>query len=347
MFEVDYRGFIESHFYIKNKAGVLIPFIFNDVQEKFYTDLQATYPTMQGVRENVLKSRQFGLSSIITGIFATDFILSELGEISITDSDIYSHNDEATTDHIARLNLFINSFLFKRKGGTALDIEENPEAKDAFRKAFLRTDNGGKIESRKRGAKYTTQTASAKVSGRGGTKQNIHWSEVAFYPNTEIMNAKLLVPGAEEQVPDQGGKIFRESTGNMMGDFYATEYYDGKKGRGDFHSRFYPWYDHAAYARPAPIDWEPPLYYEKPLNDGLATREQCYWHFVKTKELKDKIKLRENPTFDYEAFLLSGTTFFDSEAMLFHTNNTREPIKSTPYIEGLTAINTERERVYA
>lgn len=342
-FAIDYKGFIETYFYIKNKAGQLVPFVFNDVQQKFYNDLQNTYgEELQGIRENVLKSRQFGLSSIITGMFTTDFILSELGDIDITDSDIYSHNDEATKDHINRFNLFLDSYLFASQGGTALDIEHNQEGRTAMRKAFLKVDNGGKAVSRKRGAQYTTQTASAKVSGRGGTKQNIHWSEVAFYPNTEIMNASTLVPGAEEQVPDQGGKIFRESTGNMMGDFYAKSYYEGKDHKDDFHSRFYPWYDHAAYSRHAPDAWRAPEYYDKILAQKLATLDQCYWHFIKTKQLRDKIKKRENPTYDHEAFLLSGTSFFDAEAMLYHTNNTRPPIKVSPYITGLTLVNQGR-----
>jgi hypothetical protein len=332
---VDYQAFIQDHFYIKTKKGELVPFIFNDVQKKFYHDLTTDYPDLQGVRENVLKSRQFGLSSIITGIFATDFILSEQGDIPITDSDIYSHTDAATADHIARFNLFLDSFLFKTQGGTALDIQANLDARDALRKAFLKVDNGGKIESRTRGAKYTTQTASARVSGRGGTKQNLHWSEVAFYPNTEIMNANLLVTGSEEQVPDQGGKIFRESTGNMMGDFYATEYYKGKDGTGDFHSRFYPWYDHAAYARPVPEAWQLPEYYNAVVQSGVATKEQCYWHYVKTEGLENKIRLRENPTYDYEAFLLSGSGFFDAQALVFHTNRIIKPLKEALYVQAL------------
>lgn len=334
---INYQAFIEDHFYIKTKQGVLTPFTFNDVQQAYYDVLLADYPTMQGIRENILKGRQFGLSSIVTAIFAADFIMSELGEIPIIDSDIYSHKDEATSDHIARFNLFLDSFLFKSQGGTALDIQANQAARDALRKAFLKIDNGGDIEGRAHGARYRTQTASAKVSGRGGTKQNIHWSEVAFYPNTEIMNAKLLVTGAEEQVPDQHGKIFRETTGNMMGDFFANEYYSAKDEVSDFHSRFIAWYEHKPYRREAPEDWSIPEYYEALLREGKASPEQCYWHWVKTKQLADKEKLRENPTYDYEAFLLAGTTLFDSEALVWYQNHIKEPIRESHYVQALAS----------
>ena len=73
MIDVDYRGFIESYFYIKTKEGIIKPFIFNDVQNLWYDDLYDRYEgVLQGVRENDLKGRQFGISSVITGIFSVD-----------------------------------------------------------------------------------------------------------------------------------------------------------------------------------------------------------------------------------------------------------------------------------
>ena len=338
---LDYKAMIESLFFIKNKQGELVPFKFNDVQDLWYSTLESDYPDMQGIRENILKSRQFGLSSIITAIFACDFIAGEEGTIPPTDADIYSHKDAETTAHIARFNLFLNSFLVKNAGG-GIENMHDYAAIEKLRKQFLKVDNGGEIIGRLRGSQYHAQTASAKVSGRGGTKQNIHWSEVAFYPNTEIMNAKLLVTGAEEQVPDQGGKIFRETTGNMMGDFFSNEYYGAKDGISDFKSRFYGWYEHKAYSRTAPGDWVAPEYYDKVLNEGKATLDQCYWHYLKVKDKdsteaykQDKVRLRENPTYDYEAFLLSGTGFFDSDALVFHNNRMRKPIKESLYVQAL------------
>lgn len=334
-FLIDYKGFIEHNFYIKDKHGILVPFIFNDVQNWYYDLLKNDYPTWQAVRENILKGRQFGYSAMITGIFATDFIMSELGEIPIIDSDVYSHKDEDTAAHMARFNLFLNSFLFKSQGGTALDIANNLDALEKLRKAFLRVDAAGELISRTHSAQYHSQTASAKVSGRGGTKQNIHWSEVAFYPNTEIMNAKKLVTGAEKQVPDDYGKIFRETTGNMMGDFFSDEYYAGKEGVGPFNSRFVAWYLHKAYAKPAPVDWELPQYYEALVHGGLASRDQCFWHWEKTRHLEDKVELREYPTYDYEALLMAGNTFFDSDALVYHTGRIKKPLKEALYVQAL------------
>lgn len=331
---IDYRTFMEDTFFIKNKHGILEPFRLNEVQLWYLDLINSDYPTMQGIRENILKGRQFGFSSLITGIFATDFIMSELGEIPIIDSDIYSHKDEETSAHINRFNLFINSFLVKSQGGGLDDMEEQ-EAIIKLRKAFLRTDNGGEIISRKRGAQYHAQTASAKVSGRGGTKQNIHWSEVAFYPDTEIMSAKKLVVGAEKQVPQNYGKIFRETTGNLAADYFANEYHAGKDGTSMFKSRFIAWYTHLEYQTPAPVDWSLPEYYKQLVNEDKANRDQCYWHFRQTKGLQDKEELREYPTYDYEAFLYGGKTFFDTDALVFHTGRIRKPIKEVMYVQAL------------
>jgi hypothetical protein len=332
---LNYRPFMEDCFAIKNKHGEIVPFALNPVQSNYLTELETDYPEMQGIRENILKGRQFGISSVIEGLFATDFIMSELGEVPIINSDIYSHKDAETDAHIARFNLFLNSWLIKSQGGDPVRDMEHVGDIAKLRKAFLKVDNGGEIISRKRGAEYHAQTASAKVSGRGGTKQNIHWSEIAFYPNTEIMDAKKLVVGAEKQVPQNYGKIFRESTGNLAGDYFAKEYAEGKSGVSLFKSRFMAWFTYTDYQTPAPSGWEVPEYYRKLMEDGLATIHQCYWHFKQTKGLKDKEELREYPTYDREAFLFGGKPFFDAHALLYYTDMTRQPLAESMFIGAL------------
>lgn len=332
--EVDYRGFIQQYFYIKTKEGLIIPFIFNDIQNGWYDDLHDTYgPALQGVRENDLKGRQFGISSVIAGIFTTDFIMSALNNIPMVDGDIYSHKDKETASHFGRVNMFVESFLLKQRGGDFGNPEHRLQAVK-LRPQFLKTDTTNLLIA-KNNTQIQTATAGAKVSGRGSTRQNLHWSEPAFYPNTPILSAETLMTGAEEQVPDGFGKIFRESTGNMAGDFFSREYQDGKDGKSEFHSRFLAWYLMKPYSRDAPLGWAAPEYYHKLLADGLATNNQCYWHFIKTRELKNKKRLREYPTYDYEAFLMSGTGFFDELAMLYHRNRTKTPIKEALYVGSL------------
>jgi len=330
---IDYRSFIQDNFFIKNKDGVLVPFIFNEVQNLVYEEWKKDYgEELQGIRENDLKGRQFGISSMIEGVFATDFILSELGHLPIIDSDVYSHIDKETKAHTDRFNLFLDSYLMQDQGASAEDMltAEGLEARSAFRKSFLKTDNGNYIESNK-GALYHSQTASAKVSGRGGTKQNIHWTEPAFYPNTDILNAKELMSGAEKQVPLGKGKIFRESTGKTRADYFGQEYYKGKEGRGRFKSRFLAWYLHPEYQLTPPEGWVRPEYYAQ----LPATDAQCYWHYTETDGLNDKIQLREYPTYDHEAFIAGGEAFFGQNALLAAINKITDPIKKGEYVQAL------------
>ncbi len=331
---IDYRHFAETFYYLKTKEGNIVKFIYNDVQNLWNDELINTYGAeLQGIRENDLKGRQFGISTVIAGMFSTDFILSSLGLIPMVDSDIYSHKDKETASHFARVNMFVESYMLASQGGDYGDPQHRLEAA-RLRPHFFKVDTTNLLIA-KNGVSIATQTAGAKVSGRGSTRQNVHWSEVGFYPNTPILSAETLVTGAEEQVPEGKGKIFRESTGNLAGDFFANEYFAGKDGRSEFHSRFMGWYLHKPYTRIAPVGWNVPAYYGKLVEDGEATADQCYWHYMKTRELTSKKHLREYPTQDFEAFLMSGTGFFDELAMVYHHNQTKKPIKEAMYVQAL------------
>jgi len=330
---IDYRNFIADCFYLKTKEGKIQRFTFNEVQDNYYTILESDYPEMQGIRENILKGRQFGISTMWTGIFTVDFIMSAIGEIDLIDSDIYSHKDSETASHFNRVNMFLDSWLLHSQGGDYANPDHRTEL-PKLRQSFLKVDTANLLIA-KNGTQIQTQTASAKVSGRGSTKQNIHWTEPAFYPNTEIMSAETLMTGAEEQVPQGFGKIVRETTGNIAGDYFAREYQLGKDKVSDFKSRFMAWYTHKPYTKEAPKKWELPEYYKALVREELATVNQCYWHYEKTRGLVDKKRLREYPTYDTEAFLLSGTSFFDGDAMIYYNNLIQKPLKEVMYVGAL------------
>ncbi len=310
---IDYKGFIEDNFQIKTKEGRIVPFIFNDTQNYYYNLLLKDYPKLEGIRENLLKFRQWGGSSLIDGIFAADFIFSEQGKIPLIDTDIVSHKDKETKVLFNRFSFFVDSWLAKNS---------------LSRRSFLSIDSTEHLKGIK-GAEVWVQTANARVSGRGGTKQNIHWSETGFYPNTEVLSAEDLVTASEQQVADGIGKIFRESTGNISGDFFSTEYERGKLGEGEFKSRFLGWWTHKEYSRKPPSDWDVPLMYQKLIEEFGINRDQCYWHFKKMLTAKDKKKIRrEYPMDDTEAFLMSGELYFDSEAIIYYDNQKQKEIKT-------------------
>lgn len=331
---VDYKAFIEDNFTITTTNGEIVPFVFNDVQNYYYDLIQKDYgEELQGIRENILKSRRFGFSSIIDAMFVVDFILGELGEIALTNSDVYSYKVQDTQTLFTRVNQFLDSWLMRSQGLDYRNISDR-QYLPQLRSAFLAKDVGGTVIVGKNGSEYHCLTAGAKVSGRGGTKQNIHWSEVAFYGNTAILDARQLVTGVEEQVSGGIGKIFRETTGNVADDMFSSEYMLGKEGTSDFKSRFLAWHKFGAYTKEAPEGWEVPAYYEAIRKEGI-TLNQCYWHFEKTRGLTDKLRMREYPTTDTEAFLLGGDPYFDTDALIYYTANTQAPKRKVEYATAL------------
>lgn len=331
---IKYKEFIEDNFTITTTSGEVVPFIFNDVQTYYYNLLINEYGSeLQGVRENILKSRRFGFSSIIDAMFVVDFILSELGEIPLTNSDVYSYKVTDTQTLFIRVNQFLDSWLLASQGGDYRDISHR-HALPQLRKAFLKGDVSGSQIMGKNGAEYHCLTAGAKVSGRGGTKQNIHWSEVGFYNNTAVLDARTLVAGVEEQVSGGIGKIFRETTGNVADDFFSEEYYLGKDGNSDFKSRFLAWHTFGSYTTKAPKDWKAPSYYNAIIKDGV-TLDQCYWHYQKTRGLTSKLRMREYPTTDTEAFLLGGDGYFDADALIHYSTHVKKPLQTMEFITGV------------
>lgn len=311
---VDYRAFIEDNFLILDKEGKQQSFILNDVQSAYLTTLQSEKPDLAGVRENILKARQQGFSTLIDAIFTVDFILSGLGKLPVITGQIISHKEAETRILFRRVDFFLSSWMRKH------DIE---------RKGFLKSDGDSYLETHA-GSELFIGTAGAKTLGRGGTLQNLHWSEIGFYPNTQVMNATEIVPPAEQQVADGIGKIFRESTGNRMYDLFYDEYWAGKEGKGDFRSRFFPWWLTASYRREPPTGYVPDEEHQALMAKHGLSLEQVYWHEMKIRKPKDNDTLkarREYPSSDLEAFLAAGEQYFNAQALqAFKANFVRDPL---------------------
>lgn len=309
---INYKDFIENEFMIVPLAGgASVPFIFNEVQNEYYETLKKDYPTMQGIRENVLKARQQGFSALIDAIFAVDFLLFE----NIT-GQIISHKDEETKALIQRVNFFLDCFLEKNK---------------ITRKQLLKTDSQRFLENRENGSELFIGTAGAKTLGRGDTLQNLHWSEVGYYPNTKILSAEKLVYGAEQQVATGVGKIFRESTGNVQGDYWHEEYKKSEKKRGSFKARFIPWFKTPRYRLEVEI-FEPTPEEELIMQKHGLDKTQMNWYRRKIAEAESTrdgsraLGMKEYPTIPEEAFLAAGAGYFNADAVKFLYDTASKPV---------------------
>lgn len=235
-----YRQFIEENFLIdKADTGQLVPFVFNPVQEHYYEDLNREYKIEKfginvPMRENILKARREGFSSLILALFAADDITQD----NPTETDVLSYKDEATVTFRKRYRTYLLSFFAKEYGLTVEQIQSNINALEEIAGDVLSID-AQDIELLHNKAHFQCNTASARVGGRGGVRQKLLFSEIAFYPDTDKMLAREMIEATMRQVETSGGWVFAESTENGAGTYQYKLWMEAKRGRSRFKNRFY------------------------------------------------------------------------------------------------------------
>lgn len=301
-----YRAFIERYFQIdKAETGELVPFLLNRVQNKYYDELQKDYDIEgkgieSALREIVLKARKEGFSSLVLAIFAADDILQE----NATETLIISYKDDGTKTFRRRYKNFILSYFASKWGIQVNQIDEKLE-----RTIFQENENGNYV-LRHNKAHFYCGTASGRTAERGGTTQKLLFSEAAHYPDKEVLTAREIIEGTASQVAVNSGMIFIESTANGYGNHYEKTWSLAKSGQSRYKPRFYGWRE-------------------------FYTEEE---YVLVASGFTDKQMLKqEYPENDDEAFIFSGSPFFDNEQILKYISTTKEPIsRGEISLEGIT-----------
>ncbi len=280
---VNYQTVIEENFLIKNKEGKVVPFIFWDIQDKYYVDMRNYYGLgLVGVRDMILKARKEGFSALLLGMFAVDFIWSSDPITSVSISD----TTDETQKLLKRAKFYVESFA-KKNNRELFDICD--------------TSNKNEMINKLNGASFWIGTAGSKVALRTETVQNLHFSEGAHFPDTDIITAKETYEGAQQMV-DQGiGKIFDESTARGYGNEYQTRWSKAEQRLSTFRSVFFS-------------------------ASSFYSKE---WLINKRKEFTtDEMFMQEYPETPEEAFISSGSKFFNTEGIKYLQKEiNREPIR--------------------
>jgi hypothetical protein len=142
---------------------------------------------------------------------------------------------------------------------------------------------------------YKIGTAKNAEFGRSKTITNLHLSEFAFYPDPE----KIMAGAGTAVVPN--GRIIVETTANGFNEF-KTFWEESKLDETGFTPLFYKASD----------------FYSQ---DFLGSER---------KRLK-RLYPQEYPETDTEAFLTSGDLFFDSEALKYYLDSSREPAQNEQF----------------
>jgi hypothetical protein len=289
----DFEHYAPRCLKIRPKEGQQKAFALNRSQRFLHQRLEAMRARTGKVRVLVLKGRQVGISTYVSGRFYW-----RTSHSTGLRTFILAHLDDASE------NLFN---LAKRYHDNCPElVKPQTGAANAKELSFPMLDSG-----------YKVATAGSKAVGRSDTIQLFHGSEVAFWPNAQehfagIMQAVAEAPGTE---------IILESTANGIGNVFHSLWKRAERGESEFEAIFIPWFWHEEYERPLPPEgWEPPgewAEYER--LHGLR-REQTYWAFIKNRDLvfdaggdanKPSPKFKqEYPATASEAFETSGDNAF-------------------------------------
>lgn len=210
----DFKFFAPRYFKVRNKDGVIVPFTLNRAQ--LYADmrLDAQLNKLGFVRAMVLKGRQQGMSTLISGRY-THKIITNRGKKAY----ILTHEAEATSNLFGMSKRYIDNL--------PEGLCPKPDSSSANKLHFKSFDSG-----------YSVGTAGNKGAGRSNTIQFFHGSEVALWPHADDHADGVLqaVPRAE------GTEIILESTAKGMGNYFHKMWQNAMQGDSEYQAIFVPWY---------------------------------------------------------------------------------------------------------
>lgn len=268
---------------IKSKMGTIDPFILNQAQRYIHERIEHQKMATGKVRAVILKGRQQGASTYISGRFYW-----RTTRVAGVATFILSH-EAGTTE-----KLF--SMVSRYHENMPKQVQATTDTENKRRMVFAGL-----------GSEYFVGTAGNDDVGRGGTIQQLHASEAAFYPGSGIG----IKTGLLQSVPNAPNtEIIIESTANGMDPLFYPMAMDALAGRGEYILIFVPWFWQQEYRATPPEGFTPDAEEEELQRLYNLDAAQLYWRRLKIFELKDKVLfMREYPCSVEEAFIVSGDSF--------------------------------------
>lgn len=309
---------------LHKEKGKLVPFRLNPPQRDILTEFETERLSSNPLRFNILKSRQFGSSTFIANYF--EYI--QVVHMTFWNSVICAH----VQDPAKRIRE-----MYERSIRTKPPIDDVKITIGGFQGS----QNIRQIPER--GCTITVGTAMEPDSVRSDAVKLAHFSEIAFYPETDNNNAEKIEAGITSSIPEIPlTAIIRESTANGQ-DYFFTQYQKAKAGEVGFKNIFIPWHRMSEYSK----DFEGTYTihngrqrngdvndFIKSLNDyekvlfanSSCTLEHLNWYRAKAGTMPSISLMRqEYPSDDIEAFRFSGMPVLKSEHIELQRKNTCLP----------------------
>ena len=292
---INTKQYIERYVKIRDKAGNIIDFIINEPQQRLYDIIKKLKKEKKPIRIVILKARQMGFSTLTESI-----LFKETTTKFNVNTGIITHQDEATT----------NLFNMSKRIYDYLPDEMKPALKNSNAKELIfDNEQGTGLKS-----KIKCMTAGGKGVGRSDTFNNLHISELAFWPGDK----KVTLTGLLQAVPNLSNTIvIIESTAN--GFEYFKEIWDkAVKGENDFIPLFVGWNELKEYAMPY-TGFELTLDEKELQIKYNLTLEQLSWRrwCIKNNCGGDiETFKQEYPINPFEAFISTGSCYFNKEIII-------------------------------
>lgn len=276
---LDEVAYAEQFLHIRTKDKRVIRFPLNAPQLAFARALTG--------RDMLLKARQMGFTTLICALFFADTVLH-----ANTTSVIVAHDSDSTQRIFQIVKLFWERLPDEEK-------ERIGKPQYSNRREFF----WPKLNSW-----FYVGTAGSTAFGRGQTINNLHCSELAFWPDPETKLGALL-----EAVP-ANGRIIYETTPNGMGNLFHTLWKEAQDGESDFAPHFFPWFADPSYA----LDGDPlgDLSAEEAALQAAhaLTEGQLRWRRSKQRSSRS-LFAQEYAEDDVSCFIASGRCVFDADAL--------------------------------
>lgn len=239
---------------VLDKAGNLVPFIFNKAQKFIHERLEKQREEKGYVRALILKGRQQGCSTYVAARYYKR-TSTKKGRRAF----IVSHEEKSTQ----------NLFAMVKRYDDHNPLAPTKKASNAQELVFARLDGG-----------YKLATAGSQDVGRGNTAQMLHGSEFGFW-----QNAQKHLAGIGNSIPlAEGTEIILESTANGLGNAFHEMWQEAEAGRGEYIAIFVPWYWQEEYQLPVPEGFELDEASQKYMDAYGLTMQQMAWRAAKIAE---------------------------------------------------------------
>ncbi len=278
-----------SQLSILTKDLLVKRFELNWAQKEYLRVAQHQLETTGKIRIIVLKARQLGISTVTEALlFTLCFMYNNYKAMVI------AHEVDASQNLLAMTKRYWETYPFRALYST--------EYAGRNHLAWKETQSGVHVA-----------TAGNSAVGRSATIHGVHASEVAFWPDPEI-----VMLGLRQTIPSTPGTVIvLESTANGMGNYFHKTWLDAESGNSEFIPLFFPWHRHPEYMASAigipfndmgELDDEEKLLRNMGISDDrlmwrrYAIRDLCQGDLLKFKQ--------EYPATPAEAFIASGTNVF-------------------------------------